>query len=49
MRDLDCTPDFKTQPQAQREYDKQWKIHGADVHDLDRDGNGLACESLPPG
>ena len=40
--DRDCS-DFDTQPEAQRFYER----HGpGDPHNLDGDGNGVACESL---
>lgn len=42
--DLNCT-DFDTQPEAQAELDAD----PGDPHGLDRDGNGVACESLPKG
>jgi LPXTG-motif cell wall-anchored protein len=38
--DLDC-PDFSTQSQAQTVYDSD----PSDPHRLDRDGDGIACES----
>jgi Excalibur calcium-binding domain len=38
--DLDC-PDFATQSQAQTEYNSD----PSDPHGLDRDGDGIACES----
>jgi hypothetical protein len=40
--DRDCS-DFETQQQAQ-----QFLLPG-DPHNLDADGNGIACESLPSG
>lgn len=42
--DLDCS-DFATQEDAQAELDKD----PSDPHDLDRDGDGIACEALPSG
>lgn len=39
--------DFETQRQAQGCYDHCQKVKGRDVHKLDRDGDGRACESLP--
>lgn len=42
IRDLDCS-DFKTQPGAQKQLEKNFK----DPHHLDADGNGIACESNP--
>jgi micrococcal nuclease len=40
-------PDFKTQEEAQRCYEYCLKVKGYDVHKLDRDKDGRACESLP--
>ena len=51
--DYDCSgnryncSDFKTQKQAQECYDHCWQMKNRDVHKLDGDGNGKACESLP--
>lgn len=42
QRDYDCM-DFKTQREAQEIYMK----HSTDVYDLDRNGDGIACSSLP--
>lgn len=43
--DRDCS-DFETQPQAQYFFE----LHTpGDPHNLDGDGNGVACESLPGG
>jgi len=42
-----CERDFSTQRQAQRCFDYCWSIIGYDIHRLDRDGDGEACESLP--
>jgi len=39
--------DFATQAQAQACYDHCWQITGYDIHKLDRDKDGLACEALP--
>ena len=39
--------DFKTQAEAQRVYDYCMKKVGYDVHRLDKDKDGVACESLP--
>jgi hypothetical protein len=39
--------DFSTHNQAQACFDYCWSIVGYDVHNLDRDGDGIACESLP--
>ena len=41
-----CT-DFTTQAAAQACYDYCWTTAGRDVHHLDSDGDGEACESLP--
>ena len=38
--------DFKYQEEAQAVYEKCAK-NGLDVHGLDRDKNGIACQSLP--
>jgi hypothetical protein len=38
-QDLNCA-DFPTQEAAQKEFDRS----DTDVHDLDRDGDGIACE-----
>lgn len=43
--DYDCS-DFSTQAEAQRFFKSEggpWE----DYHNLDRDGDGVACESLP--
>lgn len=42
--DLNCS-DFDTQPEAQAHYDAD----PSDPDGLDRDGDGIACESLPQG
>ena len=39
--------DFETQAQAQAVYDYCFQQEAGDVHRLDADGNGEACESLP--
>lgn len=39
--------DFGTQAAAQACFDYCWEQVGYDVHGLDGDGNGVACESLP--
>lgn len=39
--------DFKTQREAQACYEYCMAMVGYDVHRLDGDGNGVACESLP--
>lgn len=43
--DLNCLEDFDTQEEAQAVLDAD----PSDPHDLDRDGDGIACESLPSG
>ena len=43
-----CT-NFKTQPEAQEVYDTCNKPDMRDRHGLDKDGNGIACQSLPAG
>lgn len=43
--DRDCS-DFETQPEAQAFFIAEGGPE-EDPHDLDRDGNGIACESLP--
>lgn len=39
--------DFNTQAQAQACFNYCWAQVGYDVHNLDADGDGEACESLP--
>lgn len=41
--------DFKTQPEAQEVYDTCTTAENRDRHGLDRDGDGIACQSLPAG
>jgi len=41
--DMDCS-DFETQPEAQAFFEHH---QPGDPHNLDGDGNGVACESLP--
>lgn len=43
--DYDC-PDFSTQAEAQAFFEAEGG-QGEDYHNLDRDGDGRACESLP--
>ncbi|RJQ36875.1 hypothetical protein C4552_03235 [Candidatus Parcubacteria bacterium] len=43
--DRDCT-DFATQNEAQ-EFFEDAGGPGSDYHNLDRDGDGVACETLP--
>lgn len=45
---LNCA-NFPTQPAAQSCYEHCLALTGRDIHRLDADGNGIACESLPPG
>ncbi len=40
---------FKTQPEAQEVYDTCSTVENRDRHGLDRDGDGIACQSLPAG
>ena len=42
--DLDCS-DFATRAAAQAEFDRYFPAYG-DVHQLDGDGDGEACESF---
>jgi len=44
-QDRDC-PDFTTHREAQRFYESQGGP-AADLHNLDRDKDGVACETLP--
>ncbi len=46
-RDLYNCSDFSTQAEAQACFDFCMDQVGRDVHRLDQDGNGIACESLP--
>lgn len=39
--------DFKSQVDAQITMRYCWEIVGSDIHYLDGDGDGIACESLP--
>jgi hypothetical protein len=41
--------DFSTQPEAQEVYDTCHTSEIPDRHGLDRDGDGVACQSLPKG
>jgi len=43
-----CT-DFATQAEAQEVYDTCKTADNRDRHGLDRDGDGVACQSLPAG
>jgi endonuclease YncB( thermonuclease family) len=45
VKDRDCS-DFDTQPEAQRFFERH---QPGDPHNLDGDGDGQACESLPGG
>ena len=40
--DKNCS-DFSTQTEAQKEFKK----HSKDIHGLDRNGDGVACNNLP--
>ena len=40
---------FKTQSEAQEVYDTCTSAENRDRHGLDRDGDGIACQSLPAG
>lgn len=40
---------FSTQNEAQEVYDTCYTIDRPDRHGLDRDGDGVACQSLPAG
>ena len=39
--------DFDTQVDAQFVYDYCWVPNSPDIHRLDQDGDGIACEGLP--
>jgi hypothetical protein len=41
--------DFKTQKEAQEVYDTCHTSDNPDRHGLDKDGDGVACQSLPKG
>jgi len=45
--DLRNCSDFATQALAQACFDHCWALTGRDIHRLDSDGDGIACESLP--
>jgi hypothetical protein len=45
-RDRDCV-DFATQEEAQDFFERHGGSSANNVDDLDRDGDGIACESLP--
>lgn len=47
-KDFDCS-DFKTQEEAQIYYDecKNFYYNKIDIHDLDKNDDGVACETLP--
>ena len=40
-------PDFDTQPEAQACFEYCYEITGKDIHRLDADNDGIACEHLP--
>ena len=50
LSDCDCRanlydcPDFGPRPPAQACYERCCELGAGDVHRLDRDGDGLACE-----
>lgn len=44
--DRDCS-DFATRAEAQRYFDRRGGRPGRDVDELDEDGDGRVCESLP--
>lgn len=45
--EFNCS-DFEYQEDAQAVFDAAWAEHGFDVHELDADGDGVACEGNPP-
>jgi len=45
--DIYNCPNFGTQAEAQACYEHCMQVVGYDVHRLDGNGNGIACESLP--
>lgn len=45
--DLYNCSDFSTQAAAQACFDYCWSLGHGDIHRLDGDGDGIACESLP--
>ena len=45
--DLYNCEDFATRAEAQRCFDSCWVLTGLDVHQLDADGDYVACESRP--
>ena len=51
--DIDCSgekhdcADFKTQEEAQAVYNYCFRLTKRDVHGLDNDGDGIACQQLP--
>jgi transcriptional regulator with XRE-family HTH domain len=46
--DIYNCPDFSNQREAQSCFDHCLNETGRDIHKLDQDGDGVACESLPP-
>lgn len=44
-RDRDCD-DFESWSEAQDFYERTMEKHGEDIHRLDRNKNGIACEHL---
>src|SRR3989344_8518046 len=45
--DMYNCPNFSTHAEAQRAFDACFKVAGRDVHGLDGDKDGSACEDLP--
>lgn len=45
--DLYNCADFATQEKAQQCFDHCWAQTQTDIHRLDNDGDGIACENLP--
>ncbi len=45
-RDKDCS-DFNSQKEAQAFFTAESSLKGNDFHGLDRDGDGIVCETLP--
>lgn len=41
--------DFAIQPEAQAVFDYCWSQGAGDIHGLDSNSDGVACENLPPG
>ena len=45
FKDRDCS-DFSTQKEAQKFFESEKGLRDKDPHGLDRDNDGVACESL---